>query len=308
MSYQPHQSEDPTLKPVSRGDGLPTMGEEAEAFLQTQKPITMKFDEIVEMIKAHFRDAPEVHPPRWHSMNVSKLAHMVTRELLHYSFHYQIQGESLDALRAEIHPNLPWADDHFLRERVSGSPLNPGTTWQWWPWASSANTLRRMDEAFDHSYAERYWPRYAGQSPGGVLNGSEDPLKGIRFRYGDLEDLVTALAFEPLTRQAYLPVWFPEDLGAIVDKKARVPCSLGYHFILRNNRLDIVYYLRSCDFIRHFRDDVYLTIRLLFWVLQQCRLASPENDWDQVAPGRLIMHITSLHMFKGDYQILFKGK
>ena len=91
-----------------------------------------------------------------------------------------------------------------------------------------------------------------------------------------------------------------------LDKRARVPCSLGYHFIMRDGNLDVTYYIQSCDVHRHFRDDVYLTIRLLLWVLNECRLAAPEQDWADVKPGQLIMHITSLHMFQADHKRIYK--
>jgi hypothetical protein len=61
--------------------------------------------------------------------------------------------------------------------------------------------------------------------------------------------------------------------------------------------------MRSCDFIRHFRDDVYLTIRLLLWVLDRLREVDNEN-WKDVSPGTFRMHITSLHMFKQDRENL----
>jgi hypothetical protein len=77
---------------------------------------------------------------------------------------------------------------------------------------------------------------------------------------------------------------------------------------MRENKLHIIYFIRSCDFVRHFRDDVYMAIRLLLWVLQQCRLASPENDWASVTPGTLTMHMTSLHIFAADHKILFKER
>lgn len=66
----------------------------------------------------------------------------------------------------------------------------------------------------------------------------------------------------------------------------------------------MVYYLRSCDFVRHFRDDVYLSIRLLLWVLEQCRLANPEMGWEDIKPGTFTMHITSLHCFETDKVVL----
>lgn len=269
------------------------------------------FQLIIDDITERMRHAPLIHPPRWQSVDVSKIPGAATFELLNYSLQCELPTEELDYYRNTVKPNLPWADDHFREERVGHDPVNPGRQWRNWPWSGNADTHRRAgeeDPQFDHSYAERYWPKYAGKTPGGILLTdwpSFPPNRGIRFDYGDLDDLVTVLANEPLTRQAFLPVWFPEDLQACIEKK-RVPCSLGYHFIMRENRLHIVYYLRSCDFVRHFRDDVYMTIRLLLWVLQQCRLANLDFEWDKILPGTLTMHITSLHIFKGDRLTLFK--
>lgn len=261
------------------------------------------FRDITRDIAAKLKMADPVPVSRWQSIN----APQPMPEVLNYSFSIPLLTEDLDYYRELIKPNLPWADRHFLEERVSGDPVNPGQTWKIWPYSTSANTHRRegeIDPQFDHSYAERYWPKHAGVTEGGVLHSDIHPTaQGIRFPHGDLDDLVTILAHEPTTRQAYLPVWFPEDLGAALQSK-RVPCSLGYHFICRNNKLHIIYYLRSCDFVRHFRDDVYLTLRLLLWVLEQCRLAAPENEWDLIEPGTLTMHITSLHCFESDRKVL----
>jgi len=280
---------------------------------------TYFFNALMEHLHLSFRDAPLVHTERWQSVDISQMPHMAMRERLHFSFQLPLLTEDLQFYRDTIKPNLPWADNHFEQDRVSGMPLNPGKTYQDWnpgqmAGGNNSSTHLRDGKQFDHSYAERYWPCRAGLTIGGVLNG-DDEFKvlgsghhGIRFRYGDLNDLVTVLSQEPLTRQAYLPVWFPEDLGAIVDKRARVPCSLGYHFIMRDGSLDITYSIRSCDVHRHFRDDVYLTIRLLLWVLDQCRLAAPERDWADVQPGQLIMHITSLHMFQADHKRIYKEK
>jgi thymidylate synthase len=83
----------------------------------------------------------------------------------------------------------------------------------------------------------------------------------------------------------------------------RVPCSLGYHFIIRDNDLHVAYFIRSCDFYRHFRDDIYLTCRLAQWVLGQCKLHAEDEDmkfWAQVGVGTIHMHMTSLHCFRGD--------
>ena len=262
------------------------------------------FSKICHNIAQELMSSELVEATRWQSVK----APQPMLELLNYSLMLDCsESEDLDFYRRELLPNLPWADRHFEDERVSGDPVNPGKTWRIWPYSRSADTHRReggVDPQFDHSYAERYWPKAAGTTPDGILDTDKHSVRqGIRFPYGDLDDLVSVLASEPTTRQAYLPVWFPEDLGAAVQGK-RVPCSLGYHFICRDDKLHMVYYLRSCDFVRHFRDDVYLSIRLLLWVLDQCRWANPSMGWDEVTPGTFTMHITSLHCFQSDKTVL----
>lgn len=281
-------------------------------------PCYLFFSDVEDLLFDSFRHANPIHTERWQSIDISKMPNMAMRELLHYSFALQLPTENLQFYRDTIKPNLPWADDHFKLERVSGQPINPGVTYQYWTpgqtqSGQNASSHLRDDEQFDHSYAERYWPKFAGLSKGGILDGETERTvlrnghSGVRFYYGDLDDLVYVLANEPLTRQAYLPVWFPEDLTASKLHK-RVPCTLGYHFIMRNGAMDVTYYIRSCDYARHFRDDVYLTIRLLLWVLEQCRLACPEQSWDKVQPGRLTMHITSFHMFEADHKRFYRNR
>ena len=256
----------------------------------------------------------KVHTSRWQGVDISKRPEAEMRELAFVSFGCPMMGEELDPYREAIKPNLPWADDHFEQERVSGEPINPGTTWKSWPFGHSA--AGHLDEhgQFNHSYAERYWPKRAGQSPGGRLTPEyvglfkepEGLLRGlpehhgIRHPYGDLAGVVRHLVKDPLTRQAYLPVWFPEDTGDAHD--GRKPCTLGYHFMLRQSKLHVAYYIRSCDLVRHFRDDIYLTVRLVLWVLGECR--KQDRLWRRVSPGDFLMHISSLHCFINDFHNL----
>jgi thymidylate synthase len=111
---------------------------------------------------------------------------------------------------------------------------------------------------------------------------------GVRYEFGDLQDVVNLLNKSLHTRQAFLPIWFPEDTGVVHGE--RVPCTLGYHFLVREDLLNIVYYIRSCDFLRHFPDDVYMACRLAQWVADKL----------PVDVGSMVMHISSLHIFEGD--------
>lgn len=229
-------------------------------------------------------NAPDVDVGEWHAADVKGMPALVSRELLNVTLELEVPND-IGAWQRLTQPNLPWAEDHFW-ERTCGKPLNPGEEYANWPWATDYFDSHLMKYAkFSHTYMERFWPKRAGTSP--VTN------LGIRFDYGDLGDVVIQLLENPLTRQAYLPVFFPEDTGAVHGE--RIPCTLGYHFIVRSNRLHCIYYLRSCDFVRYFRDDIYLAGRLLQWVWGKVR--ERHHDLDT---GKLITHITSLHVMQGD--------
>ena len=223
-------------------------------------------------------------------------------ETMNHSFQFFIP-ETLDELRKEVRPNLPWADDHF-QERIGGIPLNPPPSHEWWPFAQKNNEQFGGSKKFSHTYPERIWPKTATLDP-----DSGDPeyrtLEGIRFEYGDFGDVIDLIEREPFTRQAFLPIWFPEDTGTVHGE--RVPCTIGYHFMRRGDNLHIVYYIRSCDYIRHFRDDVYMACRKLLYVLDMLKLRDYER-WKDVKPGYFAMHIVSLHCFNSEKGILKQSK
>ena len=260
----------------------------------------VNFEEAIKAIHLEFKSNSEkVHTEKWQGVDISKRPEARMFELLNYNFSVPLIVEDLEIYRQDIKPNLPWADDHFL-ERVCGEPLNPGEQWAKWPWGNHADKFRDESGKFNHNYMERYWPKFAGNN---YYSGAEnycDANKGIRYDYGDLRDLINHLNDQPQTRQAYLPIFFPEDTGSVHG--GRVPCSLGYHFIYRRGFLHINYYLRSCEVYRHFRDDCYLTVRLLLWVLEELR--KKNAFWNSVSPGTYSMYITSFHCFVNDMRLL----
>lgn len=243
------------------------------------------------------------HTGEWQSMDTSAYPTHATHELMDVSVEYETPL-SLIQLREELQPDLPWADDHF-EERVSGKPLNPPPSHVDWPFAVGGNGrhLNGEEPKFDHTYPERFWPKYAGHPP--KIHGTDIQLQasGIRFVYGDLNDVISLLHKNPHTRQAYLPIWFPEDTGATVGQ--RVPCTLGYHFMIRRNVLSMRYYMRSCDILRHYTNDVYFATRLIQFVAEELNRTGGV-DGGEIYPGNLTMHIASLHAFVGDRSKLEK--
>src|SRR5688572_16733541 len=231
----------------------------------------MAFDRMcMELSKEFLKTGIEVKVGEWQAIKDPNLPMSNTLELQNVSIQLRVPS-LLKTLQDIVCPNLPWAEDHFL-ERVSGEPLNPPPSHEWWPYAQKNNNQHLKHEKFSHTYPERMWPKYAGEDYADMQDSCSvawEPRQGIRYWYGDLDDVVNQLYKSPGTRQAYLPIWFPEDTGAVHGE--RVPCTLGYHFLIRREQLWITYYIRSCDFFRHFADDVYMAMRLGQWVAEKLR-------------------------------------
>jgi hypothetical protein len=244
------------------------------------------------------------HTGEVHAMDTSNVPQYATRELLNVSMHFDLPSDP-QVWAQLVGPNIDWAEEHFS-ERVSGEPMNPAPSHVRWPYAQANNARHTQDGVFSHTYPERFWPKFAGLDASmfrpehrkAVLN--EGRHRGIRYAYGDLGDVVDLMDRSLYTRQAFLPVWFPEDTGAV--EKQRVPCTIGYHFIVRPSGLDdapdrlhVTYFMRSCDYVRYLRDDIYMAGRLAQWVCDA--LVVRGHD---VFADSLTLHITSLHSFVGD--------
>lgn len=260
---------------------------EDESFKQIHKEITSKI----------IRDAYPVESKKWQAID----SPMGMRELLNVSVTYPIPTTGGN-LKQDVGPNLPWSDLHF-EERIGGIPLNPGESYKKWPFYVMDEAMRTVGDKFSHTYMERIWPKFSKAANIFHVEPYYDKaIEGIRYQYGDLKDVIELLKNDPFTRQAYLPIFFPEDTGNVMNQ--RIPCTIGYHFILRDGRLHIIYYIRSCDFVRHFKDDVYLACKLVQWILDKLR---GNKDWENVITGDLTMHITSLHVFESDMYSIKKN-
>ena len=270
--------------------------------------------------RALVQGGKQVDVGEWHAMDVRGRKELVSYELPNVIFQIGVEDgvESWqDAVFGEAMGDDEWAEEQFL-ERVSGKPLNPPPSAKRWHHETEKH-LTAPGGKFTHTYPERFWPKWGydmdGKSAFEEMKTSRsvawEPMRGLRYEYGDLDDVVNLLARSPYTRQATFPIFFPEDTGAVHG--GRIPCTLHYHFMMRDGKLHMWYAIRSCDFVRHFKDDVYMAGRLLQWVLDELRAKQRENRkgqtfyegdgkfwWDTVKSGNLTMHIYSLHYFEGD--------
>jgi len=252
------------------------------------------FSEAIEQVRKDLLTVGQVvDTGHWQGVSTAGRPDLQTVEIMNVFFTV-VMPPNIEGLRWEIAPSTPWVDDHFA-ERVSHDPSNPGEAYKSWPWWRGQEDTTMTEGKFTHTYQERFWPKRAGL--GYEDDHPSDDLFGIRYKAGDLDDLVVLLLHEPYTRQAYLPIFFPEDTGAVHG--GRIPCTLGYHFLRRDDWLNMWYFIRSCDYVRHFRDDLYLAARLLLWVIDALSLAD-----DHVLPGNFTFVCPSMHYHRGDGHLI----
>ena len=170
-------------------------------------------------------------------------------------------------IERECNPSLPWAKEHF-EERVSGIPHNPPPSHKLW--LKDSDKSLEANGKFSHSYPERM--------------------------YKNLFTLVELFKKDPTTRQGFLPIWDLKEDGEMALQNRRVPCTLGWHFILRDSQLDCYYPMRSCDALRHFHNDIYFAACLTRWLIDKAEL--------DAVPGTLSFHAVSFHCFSNDLYAL----
>lgn len=129
-------------------------------------------------------------------------------------------------------------------------------------------------------------------------------LEGNHFSYtyrermqGIVPWIVQTLYQDKDTRRAYWPIFLPNDTMR-APELTRIPCSLGYHFVIRyvpgrGDQLHMTYLQRSCDFDRFWITDVYLAHRLQTAVHAGLSGVIP----GPVDLGNFSHYILSLHSF-----------
>src|SRR5215831_5549711 len=267
--------------------------------MTTELPLALSeaISNCIQILKLH---GDVVDSGHWQGVSTTGHPEMLTQEVINLHFTAQIPERSAQLVH-EVAPNMPWAEDEF-QERVAGEAHNPHWGLEKWPWWREQTEATMYHGMFTHTYSERFWPNTAHED-------APAPITGIRYKYGDLNDVLTLLFKHPYTRQATLPIFYPEDTGGVHG--GRIPCTLQYHFLMRQHKMHMFYAIRSCDAVRHFRDDIYIACRLVQWTLDQLRMnayefgnPSDQAFWEDVKPGALCFHAYSFHVHKADWHLL----
>lgn len=231
------------------------------------------YQSAYEILSEAFRDLHEMgiitRPKTYQNKVIEGKDEMITKEIVMYS--YALLGlPDPDNLFIFEGPNArTWADAEF-KERVDPTSGNPGEAWEirkdvW-------EEFLTPDGRMDYTYSER-------------LND-----------YTGLDQAITLLRKDPDTRQAWIPIFWPEDL-TVAGGKNRIPCSLGYQLLLRDGKLNLIYIQRSADAVKHWGNDIYLAHRMMKYAAGLLR----------VGEGTLYHTITSLHSYKRDWPTLENG-
>ena len=182
-----------------------------------------------------------------------------------------------------------WLEEDF-NERIAQN-VNPGEAWKIRPWVWEEfihDDWFHSYKTFDYTYSERI----------------------------KLFDLLKEIQLHPTSRQYVFNIWDRED-RFWVNGKRRIPCSLNYQILIRPNgeiddkwnpilAVNMIYNMRSCDYLTHFPIDIIQAVNLLKYITEH--LNNQENfkeydttKWhDTYALGKLYYNCASLHLYKKD--------
>lgn len=158
-----------------------------------------------------------------------------------------------------------------IKDRCSGEPLNPGNSYK--IRSDMWNKFLEGSGKFSYQYAERLW--------------TNDQFKSV----------IECLRNDSGTRQAVLSVWNPDKdmISSKLGGGNRIPCSLNYQFLIRNNHLHCIYSMRSNDFFGHHVIDLYCASGLMEYVVKEL-----QDTYPDLKVGSLSYMCGSLHAFKWD--------
>lgn len=184
------------------------------------------------------------------------------KELIGYSYLVKDTSDR-DKWLEKLGMNVKWAHDDF-QERIT-SKVNPGEAYKLrGEWSEFIH-----DGQFAYTYSERMT--------------------------GKIDQVVNLMANNKNSRQAVISIYNPDIDDLRRGGIKRVPCTMYYQFILRGDKLDVIYNIRSSDFYVHFPYDVWMACQLRDHIA--ARLG--------VKPGDFLYFAGSLHCFAKDNREIF---
>ena len=154
------------------------------------------------------------------------------------------------------------------------------------------------------AYKERLdvWEEYL-HSDGKFAYTYPERIGGVNIQ---IERVCNELLKNPQSRRAIISIYEGMIDRVLCENSSRIPCSMYYQFLIREidgeNKLIMIYNMRSCDFYMHFGYDLYLALHM------QGELSTLLFPKLNVTCGPFIHSIGSLHIFKKDWEKVEKEK
>ena len=162
-----------------------------------------------------------VKPKSMQNKNVEGDINYETKEILNYSYCLQTLKNEKYLFIDKV--SRDWCEAEF-QERIDPRQVNPGKAWEirkevW------EEFLDPQWKEFDYTYGGRL-NMYPHNATGGIEEGP-----------GQLRRIIKELANNPDTRQAILAIWNPKADSSRIGGIRRVPCSMYYQVIIRENKV-----------------------------------------------------------------------
>lgn len=158
-----------------------------------------------------------------------------------------------------------------LLDRVNRQGLNPGNSYKIRMDLWQKLMSKKDGEKFDYTYSER-----------------------INF-HSQLDNAIQALKDDIHTRRAMIMIFRPDDTEESMGYQTRIPCSISYQFLIRNNKLIVLYYIRSNDYFKHFAIDIWLTQSMQSYIVRSLHMTYPD-----LKVGPLNYYAGSFHAYNED--------
>lgn len=156
-------------------------------------------------------------------------------------------------------------------DRVDRRGLNPGNSYKIRMDLWQKLMSKKDGDRFDYTYSERI--NYIHQ----------------------LDNAIAALKEDEHTRRAMIMIFWPGDTTESSGFQTRIPCSVSYQFLIRNNKLMVLYYIRSNDYFKHFAIDIWLTQAMQSYIFEQLK-----GTYPNLKIGSLNYYAGSFHAYNED--------
>jgi hypothetical protein len=246
------------------------------------------FTDIMEAVREVERDLWEmgvnVHPQTMQDKNIATDPDYMTKEVRGYGFKivepdpttkaiYDVLRYIFDPQGVPVEPIGKYIDiEHG--DRVGGVALNPGNAAKH---RSDVWNEFMHDGKFAYTYSERISPQL------GRIVSELRTNRETRQAIINIHSNISASNYIDDGTHSVLQAADMMNMGGA----SRIPCSMYYQMMIREGALDLIYTMRSCDFLVHFPIDIILAIKL------QCFIAIAL----QVNVGTFTYFTGSLHAY-----------